>query len=326
MSDLVLVTGAGGFLGRHLVAALRQGGARVRTLGRRHRPELEPWEVEQHQGSVTEPGDVARAVEGVDAVYHLAGIVSREPKDRGAMYGVHVRGTRNVLQACRDAGIDRVLHVSTSGTVAVSERPDFVATEESPIAWDIIRKWPYYESKAFAEKEVADFVAAGLPVRMARPSLLLGPGDVEGSSTGDVVKFLCGDIKAALPGGVSAVDVRDVAAILPTLLDRGEPGVGYLLGAANLPVADFLKMLEQVSGVRAPAFTVPRAVVDRAEGLLKRVTRLKTFGGLDRQTFEMACHYWYLDDTRARRDLGWSPRPFAETLADTVADLRPGVR
>jgi dihydroflavonol-4-reductase len=323
MSDIVLVTGAGGFLGRHLVQTLLGQGRRVRTLARSARAALDG--VEPHQGSVTDRDTVLRALDGVGAVYHLAGMVSRDAKDAGAMNEVHVKGTRTVLRACLERGICDVLHVSTSGTVAVSKRDDFVADETAPIAWDVIRGWPYYESKAFAEKEVAAFVAEGLPVRMARPTLLLGPGDVDGSSTGDVVKFLCGDVKAALPGGLSAVDVRDVAAILPTLMERGEPGVGYLLGAGNLTVADFLKLLEQVSGVKAPTFSVPRKLIDRAGDVLKHATRLKALGGLEPQTFEMACHSWYLDDSRARRDLGWDPRPLPQTLRDTVEDLRPGV-
>ncbi len=323
MSDIVLVTGAGGFLGRHLVQTLRGQGRTVRTLARTARAALDG--VDQQLGSVTDRGAVVRALDRVGAVYHLAGMVSRDAKDAGAMNEVHVKGTRTVLRACLERGIRDVVHVSTSGTVAVGKHDDFVADEAAPIAWDVIRGWPYYESKAFAEKEVAAFVAEGLPVRMARPTLLLGPGDVDGSSTGDVVKFLCGDVKAALPGGLSAVDVRDVAAILPTLMERGAPGVGYLLGAGNITVADFLKLLEQVSGVKAPTFSLPRKLIDRAGDLIKQASRLKALGGLDPQTFEMACHYWYLDDSRARHDLGWDPRPLPHTLRDTVEDLRPGV-
>ncbi len=239
------------------------------------------------------------------------------------MYSVHVTGTRNILQAAKDAGIEQILVVSTRGTIGVSDHGDFVADESSPVPWGLIREWPYYESKAFAEKEVAAFVEQGLPVKMARPTLLLGPGDHNGSSTGDVVKFLCGDIKAGLPGGMSAVDVRDVAAALPVIMEKGEAGKGYLLGAYNGEVREFLVMLEQVSGVRAPTFTLPRTLTDKAGGFLKKVSSMKAFGGLEEQTFEMGCHYWYIDSSAAE-ELGFSPRPFSETLRDTVEDLRQG--
>jgi len=323
----VLVTGASGYLGLHLVGVLRALGHTVRTLGRSPSHRLAAFEVDQRQGSVTDVDDCRRAVEGVSAIYHCAGFVSRDPADKGLMYDVHITGTRNILRAARETGVRDVLCVSTSGVNGVSRRDDFLGREDSPVPWDLIAKWPYYESKAWAEKEIAQFVADGLPVRVARPSLLLGPGDYNGSSTGDIVKFLCGDVKAALPGGVSAVDVRDVASILPRLMTRGQPGFGYLLTGANLALRDFLLMLEQVSGVEAPKLALPRTFVS-TKGVfevLRHTSQWKLMGGLEKQTFEMGCHYWYVDTTRARRDLGWAPRDLVITLRDTVEELRPGL-
>ncbi|MEZ4472589.1 MAG: NAD-dependent epimerase/dehydratase family protein [bacterium] len=306
-------------LTRHLRAT---SSAELHSLGRSHSAHLEGLEVTQHRGSVTDAETVRAALDGVDTLYHLAGTVTRE-KDAGpSVYRVHIDGTRNVLRAAMDAGIQRVVVLSTSGVNGVSDDDDFLATESSPIAWDLIQRWPYYESKAFAEKEIAKFVAAGLPVKIARPTLLLGPGDYQQSSTGDVVKFLCGDVKAALPGGLSFVDARDVAAALPALLEHGEAGVGYLFSALNCTIREFLVLLEQASGVKAPGFVLPRKVIDRAEGVMKWASGLKLFGGLDAQTFEMGCHYWYLDASRAQRDLGFAPRPVGETLKDTVEFLR----
>ena len=324
MSDqpTTLITGASGFLGLHLVRVLLDAGHTVRSLGRKANARLASLGVDQRIGTVTDLRDCAAAAAGVDAIYHLAGAVSRNKKDAGPLYSVHVKGTRNILQACLNGGIEDVVVVSTSGTVGVGHESTFMAREGAPVPWKIIGKWPYYESKALAEREVAHFVRNGLAVKVARPTLLLGPGDHNGSSTGDVVKFLTGEVKASLPGGMSLVDVRDVAAVLPALMEKGEPGVGYLLGAVNFAVHDFLLGLEQVSGVRAPAFTLPRKLVDRAHGLLKTISGLSAFGGLEPQTFEMGCKYWYIDSSRAVADLGFAPRDWLETLADTVADIR----
>ncbi len=318
----ILVTGASGFLGTHLCARLAADGAKIRSLGRSEHEHLKEHKVDQVIGSVLSEEDCVQAVKGMDQVYHLAGLVSRSPSDSGLMYDVHVRGTRNVLEACQGAGIEDVVVASTSGTVGVGTSPDFIAHEDSPTPWSLIGRWPYYESKAFAEREVQRFVDSGLPVRIARPTLLLGPGDLNGSSTGDVARFLSGQVTAALPGGISFVDVRDVADCLPTLMKKGQPGVGYLMGATNLGVRDFLVGLEQVSGVNAPAFTIPHSVVSRAGGWLKKVSRLPVFGGLDEETFEMGCHYWYVESQRACDELSFTPRDWSETLRDTVDDIR----
>ncbi|MSP72894.1 MAG: NAD-dependent epimerase/dehydratase family protein [Myxococcales bacterium] len=324
----VLVTGASGFLGLHLVSVLHKQGHTLRSLSRSASPRLEPFEVDQRRGSVVDLEDCRDAVRGVDAVYHCAGFVSRESSRRGEMFDVHVSGTRNILRACKEAGIEDVLVVSTSGTVGVSKRPDFLGREDSPVPTALLRDWPYYESKVYAEKEVMDFVAQGFPVKLARPTLVLGPGDHTSSSTGDVVKFLCGDVKASLPGGVSAVDVRDVAAVLPSLMEVGTPGLGYLLTGTNLPLRDFLILLSELSGVRAPALELPRKLLSEnvwLRDLLGHASQLKFMGGLDKQTFDMACHYWYVDSSRAVTELGFAPRPLAETLADTIEDLRAGL-
>ncbi len=318
----ILVTGASGFLGSHLVDVLLEAGQTVRSLGRTEHARLSDLGVTQHVGSVLNLDECHQAVAGADAVYHLAGAVSRDAAASGLMYDVHIKGTRNILQACHDAQIKQVLVSSSSGTIGVGDEPHFIADENSPVPWSLIGDWPYYESKALAEREVHHFVEQGLPVKMVRPTLLLGPGDYNGSSTNDVCDFLSGDVKAALPGGLSFVDVRDVASVLPTIMDKGDPGCGYLLGAANLEIRDFLIALEQVSGVRAPAFTIPRALIRRTGGVLKKASRLPIFGGLDPITFEMGCHYWYIDSSRAQTEFGFEPRPWSDTLADTVRDIR----
>lgn len=328
-NENVLITGASGYLGLHLTRQLLETSrANIHTLSRSTSDHLSALSGEfgdritQHQGSVLDAEAVQAAVAKADTIYHLAGSVSRDKNASSSVYRVHIDGTRTLLQAVADAGKDRVLVLSTSGTNGVGEHEDFLADEDTPIAWDIIKAWPYYESKAFAEKEINKFVAKGLPVKVARPTLLLGPGDYNGSSTGDVVKFLCGDVKAALPGGMSAVDVRDVAAVLPAILEKGEAGVGYLLGAENCTVRSFLNQLAQVSGMNPPPLSIPRVAVDKAGSMLKWLSGRRAFGGLKAQTFEMGCYYWYIDSSRAVDALGFAPRPFSQTLRETVEWLR----
>ena len=119
--------------------------------------------VEQVHGSIVDPDVCLAAVAGVSAVYHVAGTVARTPDDAGFLYDVHVNGTRNVLNACLQHSVENVVYVSTSGTVGVGDNDNFMATESTPVPWDIIGQWPYYESKALAEREVQHFLGRAYP-------------------------------------------------------------------------------------------------------------------------------------------------------------------
>ena len=236
----VLVTGATGFLGKHLVAQLSRAEpeTRLRLLCRSAWPGGEPPEsVEIARGDITSPGDVDRAAEGVAEIYHLAGIVQREPKDPGLLYKTHVEGTRNVCEAVKRHRVSKAVFVSTSGTVAVGRTP-VERDETAGYAIETVGAWPYYTSKIYAEKLALRYIEADkLPIVIVNPSLLLGPGDDRLSSTGDVALFLEGQIMAIPSGGLNLVDVRDVAAAVIEAMRRGRVGKRYLLGGDELGVS-----------------------------------------------------------------------------------------
>jgi dihydroflavonol-4-reductase len=303
-----LVTGGTGFLGRHLVRELLvRGEEDVRVFTRRFRVDLADMGVEICEGDLGDPEDVRRAVEGVETVYHLAGRVERDPKEAHRMYELHVDGTRRLLDALRDTDVRSIVYASTSGTVGVSTDPDVIADDDAPTREDLVADWPYYLSKIYAERVCERFIDEfELPIVIMRPTLLLGPGDREDSSTGDVALFLQRKIPTVPSGGLSFVDVRDVAAAFVDASERGAPGRSYLLGACNLTMRKFFRRLEHLSGVRADR--AMRAVGSRSD--------------IDPTSVEMANHYWYIDSSRAERDLDWSPRNPNETLRDTIEWLR----
>ena len=319
-----LVTGGTGFLGRHLVELLVARGEPVRVMARSFDLELADLGVELVEGSMTDPQDIRRAVEGVEQVYHLAGRVERQPKHAHLMYDLHVEGTRHLLDALRDQPVRRIVYASTSGTVGVSHDPDHVATEESPTTEQIVKRWPYYLSKIYAERVVQRFVERHeLPIITMRPTLLLGPGDRKSSSTGDVLRFLERKIPATVQGGLSFVDVRDAAQAFVLAMDQGRPGESYLLGACNLTLERFFKRLSDLSGVRAPWLPLPNEAMLMGSRLLDRAMRaLGREAALDPVSVEMAQHYWYIDSSKAERELGWTPRNANETLRDTIDWLR----
>lgn len=325
------VTGATGFLGTHLTSQLAAAGHDVVALCRTS-PAGADSVFDTHDnvtvrlGDVTVYASVRDAVDGCDGVFHCAGKVSRHIADAETMYRVHVEGTRTVLKAMRDAGVPRVVVASTSGTIAVSDDPDHIATESTTTPTELVTRWPYYRSKLYAEQAALAEAGDGLEVVVVNPSLLLGPGDTRGSSTEDVRKFLQRKIPFVPAGGIAFVDARDAAAALVLAMEKGASGARYLVNAANMTLEVFFGRLERISGVDGPALRAPRTsptIAGVSAELLSRAAKaLNMTSPLDKVSAEMAQYYWYCDAGRAAVELGWTHRDPTDTLSDTIADLR----
>src|SRR5207245_3483511 len=265
--------------------------------------------VEIVRGDLMDEGVLDGALAGVETVYHLAGLVSRNPEDAHVMYRVHVDGTRALCEAALRAKVRRVVVASTSGTVAVSDDPERMATEDDGYATELVRDWPYYLSKIYQEQTALRFFREhGLDVVVVNPSLLLGPRDARQSSTGDVLKFLTRSIPMVPSGGLSFVDVRDAADALVLAMQKGASGERYLVGGPNWTFAEFFGRLERLSKVQGPRLKMPRRAqtfgARLLEGLARAQGRRPT---VDAASVEMAQTFWYLDASKARRVLGWRP-------------------
>jgi len=315
------VAGAG-FLGAHLVRHLLDAGHRVTVAsiegGEVHGLPVEPV-------NVLDASAVERSARGADGAFLCTGKVSRRAEDTEAMHRLHVVGTRTALAALRGAGVRRVVVASTSGTIAVGTDPARIGRETDPPPLEIIARWPYYRTKYYGEQEA---LAANDPpdfeVVIVNPTLLLGPGDLRDSSTGDVRRFLERRIPAIPAGGYAFVDARDAAAGLLLAFERGRPGERYLLNAKNLTVAALFERLERLTGVPAPRLRLPRGRA-LALGLNDVFSRaVEAIGGRPPASeidVDLGQHYWYADSSKAERELGWRPREPGETLRDTVRDL-----
>lgn len=314
-----LVTGATGFLGRHLVRALVKRGHGVRALCRRDAAGLERDGARVVRGDVLEPGTLPPALDGAEVVFHLAGQVQHKGAPTG-VYDLHVGGTRNVLDAAERAGVGRVVHVSTSGTIAVSTRADRVAREDAPYAVETVRRWPYYLSKIYAEKVALE--PRKVSVVVVSPSLLLGPDDEGLSSSGVLLRFLRKEVPASPPGGLNFVDVRDAAEATIAAATQGRPGERYLIGGPNMTVEAFFVLLAKVSGVPAPTLRSPAVMNDAAARVLEALEDVTGVETDESVAYAMAGHFWYLDASKAQAELGFAPRSPEATLRDAVAWLR----
>lgn len=313
----VLLTGATGFLGTHLLRELRADGHEVVALSRRDRD----LGVALIQADVTDPSSLVGVAKGCEVVVHAAGHVSHVQEAAQDMWRVHVQGTENMLAEAQGSGCRRFVTISTSGTVAVSKDLDEIRDEHSPAPLDIIQAWPYYRSKLWAEQAV--LAAKGIETLSLNPSLLLGPGDLEGQTTRSVRYFVEDRLPGIPPGGLSFVDVRDVADAVALSLVRGRSGKRYLLGGANMTFGAFYERLSRITGLPMPPVRMPKAT----GRLLKYVPDWGREGGfgvfrkVERIDLEYGCYSWYLDNRRALTELQWRPRDPGETLRDTVADL-----
>ena len=321
----LLITGATGFLGRHLVTALRASGHDVVALCRNDEPDLAALGVQVHRGDVLDAASVRAAATGCEALFHCAGKVSRRPEDAEELYRIHVDGTKTTLDACRVAGVRRVVLASTSGVVAVTEDANDVRDERAEAPMSLLSRWPYYRSKLYAELAALERSGPGFEVVSVNPTLLLGPGDARGSSTGDVVSYLEKRVPFVPAGGLSFVDVRDAALAMILALERGRAGERYLVSAVNLTIEAFFGRLERLSGVPAPRLRVPRSLMLARAGseIIERLSKhVPIDAPVGRISAEMAQCFWYVDATKARTELGWAPRDPVDTLAETIDDLR----
>jgi dihydroflavonol-4-reductase len=312
------VAGATGFLGSHLVSALTARGHRVVAVSKSGAPDVAAVDV-------LDEAAVAASARGCDGAFLVTGRVSRDRHDAELLHRDNVLGTESALRALRAAGIRRVVVASTSGTLAVSRDASTIADESCRAPLEIIARWPYYRTKLYAERSALEANEAGkLEVVIVNPSLLLGPGDLRESSTGDVRLFLERSIPATPAGGMAFVDARDAALGLLQAFEKGRAGERYLLNAKNMTIAAFFQRLERISGVKAPALRMPSSR-PLALGLNQMFTKaVEAIGGrapIDEVSVEMAQYFWYCSAEKAERELGFTARDPGETIRDTIDDL-----
>lgn len=327
MSDFkkVLVIGGSGFLGRHVISELLKRNYVVRSLNQSYENEFENLGIEQQKGSVLSEPDIAIALKGIDVVIHLAGLVSRDKKDTQKMKILHEQGIQLVLeQVSKQNRKIRVVYASTSGTIACSARSFPIATEASPQLCEKIYSWAYYNSKINAERKAFEVAALySIELICLNPSLLLGPGDVRLSSTSDLLKLFQGKIPFSARGGINFVDVRDVAVAFVNAITKGKAGEKYLLGSENMSLTFFFNYAANLSGKNSPLFTAPPWLTKLSANFSAFLNYC--FGIpllLDTVSEEMSRCYWYFDNSKAKRELLFSPRPPSETILDTFIYFR----
>ena len=315
-----LVTGASGFIGGAVVRALVASGVHVRVTARpgndmRH---LAGVPMERVEGDLRNKESLLRALDGCGRLYHVAAHYALWAKDPSIFYDVNVAGTRNLLEAAREAGIERTVYCSTIGAIGLPPGGG-LGTETTPVALNQMAGH-YKRSKYLAEQEVLKLAREGLPVVIVNPSAPVGAGDVKPTPTGQViVDFMKGRMPAYIETGMNLVDVDDVATGHLLAMEKGRLGERYILGNRNLLLREVFEILSGLTGVKAPALKLPRLAILPLAYVNEWMSSLT--GNQPRIPLEgvrMAKYKMHYDCSKAIKELGLPQTPVEVALGKAV--------
>jgi dihydroflavonol-4-reductase len=315
-----LVTGATGFLGSHVARQLVGRGERVRALVRAESKSraLDGLNVERVTGDLRDAASLARAMEGVSRVFHVAADYRLWARDPREIYESNVGGTKNLLDAAARAGVERFVYTSTVATVAVPHSSVLPNEETRASLDDMIGD--YKRSKFLAEQEAQSAAEKGLPIVIVNPTTPVGPGDWKPTPTGKIIlDFLKGRMPAFVDTGLNLIPVEDAAAGHLLAAERGRIGQRYLLGGRNMTLKEILEVLARVAGRRAPRMQIPHAVAmaaGYADQVYSRIVGREPQIPLD--GVRMARHRMFVDSTKAARELGFTAGSVEAALVRAV--------
>ena len=317
-----LLTGASGFVGSAVLRRLLEAQHDVRVLlrPRADQRNLEGLEVEVRTGDLTDRTSLERAVKGCSALFHAAADYRLWVPRPAEVFAANVDGTRDLMEAAGNAGVTRIVY--TSSVATLGHFADGRPADETAAATANDMIGPYKESKYLAEKAVRRMAKTdGFPVVIVNPSTPLGPRDLKPTPTGRmIVEAASGRMSAYVDTGLNIVHVDDVADGHLLAFERGELGERYILGGENMSLREILLEISDITGGPPPRFALPHALVFPIACLAEvwnRLSRarnpLMTLDGV-----RMARRRMYFSAAKARRELGYSPRPAREALADAV--------
>lgn len=323
--DLVLVTGASGFLGSAVARALLARGLRVRALVRPTSPRgnLAGQDYEIAQGDLTNAASLRPALHGVRYLFHLAADYRLWAPDPQAILRANLDGTRNLMREAMAEGVERIVYTSSVATLKVAGATapvDETAPQDAASAIGT-----YKRSKILAERAVEDMINRDrLPAVIVNPTTPVGPRDIRPTPTGRIIlDAASGKIPAFVDTGLNFAHVDDVAAGHLLAFEHGRVGQRYILGGQNASLQDFLAEVARLTGQHTPTTKLPRAplflLAWGAEAVARFTKRepMLTVDGL-----RMSRHRMFFTSAKAERELGYRARPYAQGVADALGWFR----
>ncbi len=317
----VLVTGATGHIGNVLVRELMKTDEKVKVLLLPSEDDLplRGLNVEIIRGDICEFSSVSQAVKGVDAVYHLAGIISISSGHDDLLQRVNVEGTQNVIEACLANNVNRLVY--TSSIHALNEPPHGIVIDETcpPDPDHVLGS--YAKCKARATLEVKKAADRGLDAVIVCPTGVIGPYDFRISEMGQLIlDFTRRKLKAYMDGAYDFADVRDVAGGMVLARQKGRSGETYILSGERVTIKDLMRMLEEITGVKAPSYKVPSWLARTAGVVAPLYYKLiKSKPLFTKYSVDVLASNSVVTCEKARIELGYRNRPARESITDAVA-------
>jgi len=321
MAKKILVTGASGFLGSHVVRRGLKRGYTVRALVRPQssRKNLEGLPVEIAVGDIRSLKEMKEALKGCSELYHLAADYRFTALEGDEVVKTNLEGTRNVLEAAHAAGIEKVVYTSSTATIGIP-KDGTPGNEETPLSQEDL-VGPYKRSKYLAELEAKAAAASGVPVVIVNPSAPVGTYDSKPTPTGRfIVDFLNGKLFAYTDTGLNLVDAEDVAEGHFLAAEKGRIGERYILGNENYPFKSIMEMLSKITKLPPPKLRLPHSVVLSMayvnDFFMRRLFNREP--GIPLEGVKLSRKKMYFSAEKARRELGLPQTPAIEALTKAV--------
>ncbi len=319
-SDTILVTGATGFVGAAVARALSAQGKTIRLMTRAgsDRRNLAGLKADIVTADLSDPASLLAAVQGCRYVFHVAADYRLWVPDPAAMRKVNVDGTVALLNAARQAGVERSVY--TSSVAALGLLKNGQPADENTFVDEDLLIGPYKRSKYDAEQAVRRLVLTGHDIVIVNPSTPVGPGDVKPTPTGKMVLDAAnGRMPAYVNTGLNVVHVDDVAAGHLLALERGRTGESYVLGGENLMLRDLLRLIATQARRRAPRLRLPITPLMPIAAIMEMIA--KATGRtpiMTRETLAMARKKMFFSSAKAIQTLGYAPRPARDAVEDAL--------
>lgn len=313
-----LVVGGTGFLGSNLALRLIERKWDVRILERlgASRVLLEGGPFEYVNGDVLHPETLPSAMQGIDVVFHASGVVDYWNQGVERMYQVNVQGTRNVMEACLKAGIERVVHVSS--TAAMGIHADEIVDES--FSFNVKpERFVYGHSKYQSEQIVFELIQRGLPAVIVNPTTVIGPRDIRKVSSGMVVEVVKHCVPPLIPpGGINIVPICDVAQGTIEAAVKGQVGERYILGGDNMSHHQIYQTIANVVGCGKKLKVMPPWQVSLIAGLTDMVQPQSSRPvPLTGTRLRLEAQFFYFDTAKARSNFTMPKTPLRVTIGRT---------